>query len=72
MCPEIMLAPSLSPKDRFLDRYDMNSIKTSKGSKPKGQPLGTKREKNFQPCILIPKIVAPKTNVKLKKNVRIK
>jgi hypothetical protein len=50
----------------------MNSIKTNKGNKPKGQPAGTSREKNFNPCFWKPKIVAPKTIVKLRANVNTK
>ena len=29
----------------------MNSIKTNKGNKAKGQPEGTNNEKNFNPCL---------------------
>lgn len=50
----------------------MNSISTSKGSKAKGHPAGTNREKNFKPWELNPKNVAPKTTVKLIENVKIK
>ena len=50
----------------------MNSINTSNGNKAKGQPAGTNKEKNFKPCLLNPKIVAPKTIVKLSENVNIK
>ena len=50
----------------------MNSIKTNKGSKAKGHPAGTKREKNTRPCFWNPNIVAPKTIVKLKANVSTK
>ena len=50
----------------------MNSIKTSSGSKPNGHPAGTKREKNFSPCLLNPNIVAPNTTVKLNEKVNIK
>ena len=50
----------------------MNSINTNKGNKAKGQPAGTKREKNAQPCFWNPNIVAPKTIVKLKENVNTK
>ena len=42
MCPEVMLAPSLKPKDTQRERYDINSIPTNKGNKAKGQPDGTK------------------------------
>jgi hypothetical protein len=67
-----MLAPNLKPKDIFLLTYDINSIPTNKGNKAKGQPAGTKREKNFNPCLFRPKIVLPNTIVKLKENVNTK
>ena len=67
-----MLAASLSPNETFLARYEINSINTSKGNKPKGQPEGTNKEKNLKLCFWNPKIVAPKTTVKLIKNVKIK
>ena len=50
----------------------MNSIKTNKGNKPIGQPEGTKKEKNSNPCFCKPKKVAPNTTVKLIKKVKIK
>ena len=50
----------------------MNSISTSNGNKAKGHPAGTNKEKNFKPCLLKPKIVAPKTIVKLSENVNMK
>lgn len=50
----------------------MNSINTSNGNKAKGQPAGTNKEKKFKPCLLNPKIVAPKTIVKLSENVNMK
>ena len=50
----------------------MNSINTNKGNKPNGQPAGTKREKNFNPCLLKPKKVAPNTTVKLIENANTK
>jgi hypothetical protein len=40
-----MLAPNLKPNEIFLDKYEINSIKTKSGNNPKGQPAGTKREK---------------------------
>jgi hypothetical protein len=67
-----MLAASLRPKDIFLAKYDINSIKTKRGNNPKGQPDGTNKEKNFNPCTWKPKIVAPNTIVKLSENVKIK
>jgi len=67
-----MLAANLSPKETFLDKYDINSINTSKGNKPKGQPAGTNNEKNSKPCFWKPKIVAPNTTVKLRENVNMK
>ena len=50
----------------------MNSIKTNRGNRAKGQPAGTNREKNSNPCFWKPKIVAPKTIVKLRANVTTK
>ena len=70
--PDRILAASLKPNDTFLVKYEINSIKTNKGSKPKGQPDGTNREKNLSPCLLKPKIVAPKTIVKLSEKVYMK
>ena len=70
--PDNILAASLKPNDTFLAKYEINSIKTSKGTNPNGQPEGTKREKNFNPCLLNPRIVAPKTTVKLNEKVKIK
>ena len=67
-----MLAANLKPKETFLAKYEMNSINTSKGNSPKGQPAGTNKEKNFNPCSLKPKTVAPNTTVKLSENVKIK
>ena len=72
MCPDNMLAANLSPRDTFLARYEINSIKTNSGNNPKGQPAGTNKEKNFNPCSLNPNTVAPNTTVKLSENVNIK
>ena len=72
MWPDNMLAANLNPKDTFLAKYEINSINTSKGSNAKGQPAGTNKEKNFNPCSLNPKTVAPNTTVKLSENVKIK
>ena len=67
-----MLAPNLSPKETFLDKYEMNSIKTNKGNKANGQPAGTNKEKNSNPCFWKPKKVAPNTTVKLRAKVNTK
>ena len=72
ICPENILAANLKPKERFLVKYDINSITTNKGSIPNGHPAGTNNEKNLIPCSLKPKIVAPNTTVKLNENVKIK
>ena len=72
MWPLNILAPNLNPKETFLDKYDINSINTSNGNKPKGQPDGTNKEKNFNAWIWNPNIVAPITIVKLMENVKIK
>lgn len=70
--PDNIFAANLSPRDTFLAKYDINSIKTSRGNKPKGHPAGTNKEKNFNPCSLNPNTVAPRTTVKLSENVNIK
>ena len=72
ICPLKILAANLSPNEIFLAKYEINSIKTNKGNKPKGQPAGTNKEKNSKPCFWKPNIVAPKTTVKLRANVNIK
>ena len=72
MWPLNTLAASLKPNETFLARYEINSIKTSKGNKPNGQPEGTNKEKNFKAWIWNPKIVAPITIVKLKEKVNMK
>ena len=72
MWPLTILAAKRKPKLIFLAKYEMNSISTNKGNNPKGQPDGTKKEKNSIPCFWSPKKVAPKTTVKLIKKVKIK
>jgi len=64
-----MFAPNLNPRDIFLAKYDTNSINTNRGTNPKGQPLGTNNEKNFNPCLTNPNIVAPNTILKLNAKV---
>ena len=72
MWPLNILAANLSPNETFLARYEINSIKTNKGNKAKGQPAGTNREKNSNPCFWKPNIVAPNTTVKLRANANTK
>jgi hypothetical protein len=67
-----MFAAKRNPKDTFLAKYDINSIKTNKGNKPNGQPEGTNNEKNLVLWYINPNIVAPKTIVKLSENVNTK
>jgi hypothetical protein len=50
ICPAVIFAANLRPKEIFLAKYDTNSIDTNKGNKTKGHPAGTKREKNFNLC----------------------
>ena len=50
----------------------MNSMQTNNGSKARGHPDGTKREKNLRPWVWKPNIVAPNTIVKLSEKVKIK
>ena len=70
--PETIFAASLRPNDTALDKYEINSIKTRRGSKARGVPAGTKREKNSTPCFWNPRIVAPRTILKLKEKASIK
>lgn len=72
ICPLNILAPNLRPRLTFLDKYEINSINTNNGNKAKGQPAGTNKEKNFNPCFWNPNIVAPNTTVKLRAKVNIK
>ena len=72
ICPLNTLAANLNPRETLRARYDIVSIRTNKGNNPKGQPAGTNKEKNFNPCSLNPKTVAPNTTVKLSENVKIK
>ena len=72
MCPLNILAANLNPNETFLAKYDINSINTNNGTNINGQPAGTHKEKNFNPCICNPSIVAPNTTVKLRKNVNAK
>lgn len=69
--PAATLAVSLKPSDTALETYEINSIRTNKGNKPRGQPEGTNREKNSKPCFWNPRIVVPRTMLKLKENVNI-
>ena len=72
ICPEIILAPNLNPKETLRARYEINSISTKRGNNANGQPAGTNNEKKCSPCFWKPSIVAPKTIVKLKEKVKIK
>src|SRR5450432_4737966 len=72
ICPDKILAANLNPNEIFLAKYEINSIKTSKGNNPNGHPAGTNKEKNSKPCFWKPNIVAPNTTVKLSEKVKIK
>lgn len=50
ICPLSIFAASLNPKETFLAKYEINSISTRRGNKPKGHPDGTNKEKNLSPC----------------------
>jgi hypothetical protein len=67
-----MFAASLKPNEIFLAKYEMNSISINKGAKANGQPAGTNKEKNSNPCVWNPNIVAPKTIEKLSEKVNAK
>ena len=67
-----MLAANLKPNDTFLAKYEITSIKTNNGTNIKGQPAGANNEKNFNPCLANPNIVAPNTILKLRAKVSAK
>lgn len=67
-----MLAANLNPNDIFRAKYEINSIRTNNGNKANGQPAGTSREKNSSPWRENPRIVAPRTIVKLREKVSTK
>ena len=48
----MILANNRTPNDTALAKYDTNSIKTNRGTKPNGVPAGIKNEKNLIPCII--------------------
>ena len=64
--PATILANNRTPKDTDLATYEINSIKTNRGTKANGVPVGIKKEKNLIPCIDKAKIVTPIKIVKLK------
>ena len=64
VCPATTLAKSLIPKEKALAKYDTNSINTNKGTKAKGVPEGTKKEKKANLCLAKPKIVTATKIVK--------
>lgn len=70
--PDIIFALKRKPREILRAMYEINSIKTKRGSKPKGHPAGTNKEKNSKRCFCNPSRVAPNTTVKLRENVRIK
>ena len=72
ICPLKIFAANLNPNETFLAKYEINSIRTNRANKPRGQPEGTNKEKNFNLWKIKPKIVAPKTTVKLKEKAKIK
>lgn len=63
--PAVKLANSRTPKENALAIYEINSIRTNKGTKAKGVPPGTKKEKNLILWIYKPKIVTPIKIVRL-------
>jgi hypothetical protein len=67
-CPATRLANNLTPKEKALAIYEINSIKTNKGTKAKGVPAGTKKEKKCNLCLANPKIVTPINIVTLRPN----
>ena len=55
--PATKLANNRTPNETDLAKYEIVSIKTKSGTKPKGVPPGTKNENHRALCIYRPKIV---------------
>ena len=47
VCPAVIFAKSLIPKEKALAKYDTTSINTNKGTRASGVPEGTKKLKNL-------------------------
>ena len=60
-----MFLNNRTPKLKARAKYEINSIKHSKGTNAKGVPAGTKKLKKWIPCRINPKIVTPKKMVTL-------
>jgi hypothetical protein len=65
VCPAVILANNLTPKETALAIYDTNSIRTNNGTNAKGVPEGTKKAKKCNLCLYRAKIVTPMKIVKL-------
>jgi len=55
-----MLANSRTPRDTARARYEISSIRTSRGTRARGVPDGTKNAKKWIPCFCSPRIVTPR------------
>jgi hypothetical protein len=60
-----MFANNRTPKLNARAKYEINSIKASKGTKAIGVPAGIKKLKKWIPCRTNPKIVTPKKIIRL-------
>lgn len=67
-----MLVAHLSPSKIFLAIYGINFMNIRRGSKVKGQSTDINKKKRLKLRFVNSKIVAPKTTIKLIKNVNIK
>lgn len=58
-----MLANSRTPSEKARATYEMNSIRTSSGTRGPGVPAGMKYEKKCTPCVASARIVTPRNTV---------
>ena len=65
VCPATILLNNRTPKLAALAKYDTTSINTNKGTKAKGVPEGTKKEKKCNLCLNTANNVTPIKIVKL-------
>ena len=59
VCPATIFANSRTPKLNARAKYEINSIKASKGTNANGVPAGTKKLKKWIPCRINPNVVTP-------------
>lgn len=60
-----MLANSRTPRLKARAKYEISSMRHSKGTSANGVPAGTKKLKKWIPCRMNPRIVTPRKIITL-------